>query len=510
MSNILKAHTIDGRVFEYVDEIKSSGGMKDMYFTPDKQSVLLFFRDPQDQQCLERLQLITGRYRERIFNQEGGQYWEGLFRWPQEVVENDAGQIGIVEPVYQPHFFFEHGSINDDFLDIKGCEKEGKWFASPTNRYKYLDPQERGDWLSYIRISILISRAVRRLHAAGLAHSDLSYKNVLVDPKGGHACIVDVDGLVVPGKFPPDVAGTPDFFAPEVVKTAHLDKTDPDRKLPSISTDRHALAVLIYMYLFLRHPLRGDKVHDVDDPQKDEDLSMGQNALFVEHAHDNSNRIDKDQVRDSELPWKDTDRLPYHIAGPYLSTLFERAFIAGLHEPNLRPTADEWEHALVKTVDLIQPCQNPDCDQKWYVFDNTKSPECPFCGTRFTGKLPILNLYSNLHGGKFKPDNHRLMVYTGQSLYKWHINRKVIPNERLTAADRQRMGYFLFHDNNWLLVNERMPKLFKLKPGQGKLDPKENQFVDIGQAVVLEEGLQLLFAKDEEGSRLAAVQLVSV
>jgi serine/threonine protein kinase len=501
MSRILQARTIDHRVIEYVDEVCSSGGMKDMYFTPDKKNVVLFFRDPQTEQCLERLQLIVGRYRERIFNQEGGDYWQQLFRWPVEVVENEEGQLGIVEPVYQEHFFFKYGSINNDFLDIKGREKEGKWFASPSNRYKYLDPRERGDWLSYLRICILISRAVRRLHAAGLAHSDLSYKNVLVDPEGGHACIVDIDGLVVPGKFPPDVAGTPDFFAPEVVKTAHLSKTDPARKLPSIYTDRHALAVLIYMYLFLRHPLRGDKVHDVNDPQRDEDLSMGLNALFVEHQHDNSNRIDSSQIKDSELPWKDTEKLPYKVAGPYLSELIEKAFITGLHEPTLRPTADEWESALVKTVDLIQPCINPNCQQKWYVFDNTTAPKCPFCDTAFKGNLPILNLYSNLHGGNFKPDNHRLMVYTGQSLFKWHIDRKVIPNERLSAADRQRMGYFIFHDDHWLLVNERMSALF---------DMKANRAIAIGESVALEEGGQLLFAKDQEGGRLAVVQLVNV
>ena len=32
------------------------------------------------------------------------------------------------------------------------------------------------------------------------------------DPKLGHACIIDVDGLVVPGKYPPDVVGTPDLL----------------------------------------------------------------------------------------------------------------------------------------------------------------------------------------------------------------------------------------------------------------------------------------------------------
>ncbi len=97
------------------------------------------------------------------------------------------------------------------------------------------------------------------MHAAGLCHSDLSYKNVLIDPELGHACIIDVDGLVVPGKYPPDVVGTPDFIAPEVVKTSHLSKDDPRRVLPSIATDRHALSVLIYMYLLFRHPLREEK-----------------------------------------------------------------------------------------------------------------------------------------------------------------------------------------------------------------------------------------------------------
>ncbi|MDO1752482.1 kinase, partial [Escherichia coli] len=74
-----------------------------------------------------------------------------------------------------------------------------------------------------------------------------------------------IDGLVVPGKYPPDVVGTPDFIAPEVVKTAHLARSDPNRILPSITTDRQALSVLIYMYLFYRHPLRGGKIHDMDD-----------------------------------------------------------------------------------------------------------------------------------------------------------------------------------------------------------------------------------------------------
>ena len=66
--------------------------------------------------------------------------------------------------------------------------------------------EKKGIGLNTLKISLTIARAVRRLHAAGLAHSDLSYKNVLVSPVEGLATIIDVDGLVVPGKYPPDVS----------------------------------------------------------------------------------------------------------------------------------------------------------------------------------------------------------------------------------------------------------------------------------------------------------------
>jgi serine/threonine protein kinase len=160
--------------------------------------------------------------------------------------------------------------------------------------------------------------------------TDLSYNNVLVDPVTKSAVIIDLDGLVVPGLFPPEVIGTADFIAPEVVMTSHLDKHDKNRNLPKRETDLHALAVLIYMYLLYRHPLRGSKVHDLNDPVKDESLTMGEKALFIEHPLNKSNRKKLDQVKPSELPWADTEKLPYTVTGPYLSQLIKQAFLEGL------------------------------------------------------------------------------------------------------------------------------------------------------------------------------------
>ena len=132
------------------------------------------------------------------------------------------------------------------------------------------------------------------------------------------------------------------------------------------------------------------------------------------------------------------------------------------------------------------------------VFDNSTRPACPFCGTPYKGKLPVLNLYSSRKAGSFRPDNHRLMVYTNQSLFPWHVNSNVFPNERLTDEQKRRVGYFVLHNDTWWLVNERMP---------GLMDADTKQQVATGDKVQLKDGLKLLLSKDD-GGRLVVVQMV--
>ena len=491
MAQTIKLTTTDGTTVEFIDDIFSSGGMKDAYWTPDKKNVVLFFRDKQDANAKDRLQNIVGKYRDKIFGQIGGDYWENLFCWPTKLVEWN-GKLGIVCPAYQKHFFFKDGIF-------KGKEKEGKWFASAKLRNKFLKPEHKGTWLTHYHMCLQIARAVRRLHAAGLAHSDLSYKNVLVDPASGRAAVIDCDGLVVPGKYPPDVVGTPDFIAPEVLQTRALKVGDPNKKLPSIQTDRHALAVLIYMYLLNRHPLRGGKVNDLD-AAKDEELSMGAKALFVEHPTDKSNRPKIKNLYPSELPQGDVEKRPYTICGPYLKELFDRAFITALHVPSKRPTADEWEQALVRTTDLMQPCQNPACEAHWFVFDNKMKPRCPFCGTEYHGQLPVLNLYySPRNDGKFTPENYRLMIYDKQTLYMWHVNRFVVASEKTSTEDKKPVGDFHFYHGQWILINRRLPDMW---------DKTDDKQIPIGGYVPLTEGHNILLSK-KDGGRLIIVQLVN-
>lgn len=489
MANIVTLTANDGSKVEFYDEIKAQGGVKDVYFATDKSYVVAFYRKPLSPADKDRLSNIVGTYHQRIFDTPEGNYWRDLLIMPDRMV-TWQDKVGVVLPFYPKKFFFSGGPFD-------GKEKVGKWFASAKLRNRFLPADQKGNWLTTLHMCIKIARAVRRLHAAGLAHSDLSYNNVLVDPITGSACIIDADELVVPGKYDAGVIGTPDFIAPEVLETRSLPVGDPNKKLPSITTDRHALAVLIYMYLLNRHPLRGGKVWDVD-PAKDEELSMGKNALFIEHPTDKTNRVKVKDLEKSQLPQGNPKKLPYTICGPYLTALFNRAFIDGLHNPMLRPSAAEWEDALVKTCDLVQPCQNAQCEHQWYVFDNSTKPCCPFCGQAYKGQLPILNFYYAPSHGKYISENYRLMVYDKQTLYRWHANNLVPINERTTADDKKPVGDFHFFNNEWILINRRLPDLY---------DVTEKRPIAIGDYVPLTEGRQLLLDKGQ-GGRLVVVQLV--
>ncbi|MCW3093035.1 MAG: putative protein kinase [Ferruginibacter sp.] len=497
---ITVSSAITGKSYQYIDTGEPMrGGMKDVFFSPDKTYVVAFYRDIQDYNSRERLKKIVTQYYDAFFKKEGGEYYKNLYCWPTDMIEADR-KVGLIVPTYHKNFFFKKGYATSDL--IKGKEKEGKWFASAKFRNKQfalrLDESELGNWLSYFQVCVNIARGVKRLHSAGLAHSDLSYKNVLVDPVSKSAAIIDIDGLVVPGLFPPDVIGTADFIAPEVLSTKHLDIKDVNRKLPNRLTDLHALAVMIYMYLLYRHPLKGGKINDLDT-ERDDLLSMGEKALFIEHPTDTSNRPKIGQLNPKELPWADIMKIPYHVTGPYLKELFDQAFIKGLHHPNERPPAEMWEQALLKTTDLMQPCMNPSCEQKWYVFDNTLSPRCPFCGTRHLGTLPVLDLYYQFKPAVWKPENHRLMVYNNQYLFQWHVNRNITRNEKLTAEQKVPVGYFTFYHNKWVLVNQKLDSL---------KDLTEDKIIPINEMVELTDGKKLLLSK-EDGGRVVTITMAN-
>lgn len=479
--SVERATLADGRVAEFVRvPDPPDGTMKRTYFAPDHSYVVQFFKDAAtatDPYRLRRLEAILGKYNPTSAGTPSADYLKDLFCWPTGIVLQP--ELGIVAPAYPPHFLFGSG-------DLKGKEKKGKWFSSPLLRRRMVEKMrveaaELGTWINYFQICVRMARAVRKLHQSGLAHSDLSTNNVLIDPTQGRVAVIDIDSLVVPGIFPADVLGTKGYIAPEVLKTSQLALNDPNRRHPCVSTDQHALPVLIYESLLHRHPLTGPKVHSVD-PDDDDRLSLGERALYVEHPSDASNRP------------KDL-RIPSAALGPELSDLFRRAFVDGLHAPHLRPSAFEWERGLVKTWDSLIPCPNARCDHQWMVVADRSRVICPFCGTRVKGQtLPVLRLRMERRPGTWVADG-QVVLYHQKPLFQWHAVSGIFPDE--TVGDRTMKAYCVMHEGRWLLVNQSLNGL--TSPGGTRLAP--------GQALELKEHASFRLSSEPNG-RMADVEIV--
>ncbi|MDR1035420.1 MAG: kinase [Deltaproteobacteria bacterium] len=534
MARVVSLTATDGQKVEYVDDgVPMSGNMKDVYWSPDRSSVVAFFRDLPDSNASERLERLVGDWRRNIFEREGGERYRELFRWPERIVEH-GGRTGLVFPAYDRKFYFSGGPWD-------GVEKRADWFSMPRNFSVNIPAESRGTLRDHVLTCMMLCRAVGRLHAAGLALADLSAFRLLVDPPTGSACVLGTDQVVVPGLFPPEVLGSLACMAPEVVAASYLPFGFSGRSLPSVETNLHSLAVLVYGLLLHRHPLEGSAVWSLDSDEQ-ESLMMGKKALFIEHPDDPANRLRPDAgredclVREDFVPWKDTGKVPFSVLGPHLGGLFLDAFVKGLHDPRLRPAAGDWEDALARTMDLMVPCPGADCPAGWVVVtDPSRMPVCPLCGTPWGyPSLPYLDLQFSRDGVKSFPDGGRLVGYEGRAVRPWHADRDIPPERdvlpgRRAPSDRDvtadsgipsdhdipanrgvhaggpaasgpgTVAEFLFREGKWFLVNRGLDSLEDL--ASGKRLP-----LDVG--IALSHGQELVLSR-AAGGRTVVVGLAS-
>jgi hypothetical protein len=467
---MLTATCTDGRTIRF-DASKpiGKGGEKIVFFTEDRKEVVCFFKsDLRDRlERRGRLEKIIGPFNPTIG--KDGEYWKDHFCWPTHIIDSDTSipqsflssngvltpALAVIAPAYRPTFFFRSAQT------AKTVEGNSRWFTSEKAR-KLVPPEFLGNFLNYLQVCTKMARAVRRMHFAGLAHSDLSNKNVLISPKHGDACVIDIDSLVVPGIAPPAVMGTPGYIAPEVLSAKKM--ADGRAAQPCVETDRHALAVLIYEMLLTRHPLRGPKVNSTVNAEQDEELSMGSKALFVEHAVDRSNHL------------RPAPKLPMSVVGPHLAELFKKAFEEGLHDRAKRPTADDWERALYRTFAILHP--SPD-GKNWFVLAPGMPMRCPFSGQRINQPVPYATFYSEAQTGNFVCEQRYLTIYHNLILQSWHLQSRTQPGE---GADRSPKGYFALHQGKWLLVNNSGEALQVVKGAP----------VPHGQGVEIRQGLQII------------------
>jgi serine/threonine protein kinase len=466
------AQLAEGREIEFEDSPIAQGGEKVVFLSRDRQYVVSFFFNTlsdRNERC-KRLEKILRDY--NVTKGQRGEYWRKHFYWPTDLLDGSIRPLpkpfltrnrlvdpalAVVVPVYARNFYF---------LDTRGQqrEKDAHWFVGEKAR-KMVPEEEFGTLQTCLRLCAKMARAVRRMHFAGLAHSDLSNKNVLIDPRHGDACLSDIDSLVVPHTAPPAVKGTPGYIAPEVLANDGL---------PCIATDCYALAVLIYEILLLRHPLKGPKIHS-DDPQIDEHLQMGPRAVFVENPGDRTNCL---------MP---KPKVPLDCLGPYISKLCFKTFVEGLHNPGKRASASEWESALYKTADFLHP--SPD-GLNWFVLAPGMPKHCPFTGKALLQPIPFAKIFSETGPSEFRDQKHSLTIYHHLSLMKWHTLSNYSPDE---SADRVPQGFFALHHGSWFLRNE----------SGGPMQVRKGRLVPHGQSVEIEKGLELQVSGGPKGRLLS-------
>jgi DNA-binding helix-hairpin-helix protein with protein kinase domain len=450
----------DGTREQYEDTPLASGGQGEVFRSTDRRHVVKLYTTSQSaQQVNDRLDKIIGKY-----NVVGNDpYWIELFAWPDKRAVSP--RIGV-----RMRYVSDLKPIINYFYQ---------------SSYRALTPEQRGWWIGRVASAIKLTRAVWRMARNGLCHSDLSDKNLMVDPFDGRLTIIDCDSIVVPGEMPAEVLGTWEYMAPELVSGKVA--------APTIETDRHALAVLLYRWLLFRHPLFGPKIHS-QDTDLDDKLRLGDRALYVEHPTDTSNRPKNLMMTADKLT-------------PRLNDLFQEAFVTYLHEPGLRPTPDRWERALLEMLDRIIPCANPACELKYFPAPDAGPIRCPLCDTfaDFPGRLPFLKLRRPLpdhQGIRFMDEGrhpHYIVGWPERPIYSWHAYQdvKVTPDTSAALPDTSPQALIRFDANSqeWYLENLKLPDL------QASLDGTSWTPIVLSARVPLAQNTQLQLGPLDRGRR---------
>jgi serine/threonine protein kinase len=428
----------DGTIEQYEDAPLAAGAEGEIYRSRDKRSVIkLYFPDKaRETERIERIDKLINEFNPTRNSFNSGKidpYWAEFFTWPEKRIT-------------QPQVGFR--------MRFAGGLKTLEHYILP-KAYSRLKPEERGWFIGRIAIAIKLAAAANRMSSMGLSYPDFSGKNVLVDTFSGRMVLIDCDSLTVPGKLPPTVEGTTWYRAPEIVTRSVT--------TPSVKTDRHALAVILYQWLLLWHPLRGDRKL-TDDPDRDDQLCFGREALYIEHPKNAANRASK-QIFKSD------------ILGAELKELFEKAFVDGLHHPDRRPQPFQFQRALYRTYDHVIPCTSRYCDWRFFIVTSPPSMltthafqlSCPRCGESIENPRTLPFLYLHEHKGSRNPDDYRsdiahyIVGWHDRPLHKWHVRKDMtnIYTDATVIPDTQPCVVFKYDESSqqWYLQNLSLPNM---------------------------------------------------
>ena len=248
-------------------------------------------------------------------------------------------------------------------LDKPGCFGYIMPFrpANYKSANKLLDRSIEPSFHALLTACFQLADSFLQLHSKGLAYKDISINNIFI-AQTGDILICDNDNVAYEGINYTAVGGTPLFMAPEIVR---------GEATPNKYTDLYSLSILLFMMLYISHPLDGKReaaIHAKDDAAFKK--LYGTEPLYIFHPTDSRNAPD---------PEFHANAYAFHEIYPKnLKDNFERAFTVGINEPEKRVEESVWRSLFISLRDNIVVCSKCGAEL-FYDIDNVRNGRPTTC-----------------------------------------------------------------------------------------------------------------------------------
>lgn len=242
-----------------------------------------------------------------------------------------------------------------------------------------------------INTALCITNGFRELHNKGYSYQDLNDGNFFVNPNTGDVLICDNDNVAPYGENL-GIAGKCRYMAPEVVM---------GKKRPDSHTDRFSLAVVLYMLLFLNHPLEGKRTMCPCLTEELERKYYGSDPVFVWDPSNDCNRPVRGVHTNEIKLWP--------LYPDFVKKTFEKAFSHEIMVGNdtaHRVIEKEWQEVFTTLRDLTIKCN---CGSETFIDPSLQTCKCINCGKSFE-RPPIL-----------KVKKYQAALTAGKKLYSCHV-----------------------------------------------------------------------------------------
>ncbi len=289
----------------------------------------------------------------------------GAFLWPLEITEYFEGSFGYLMELRPPKY------------------KDFSLFLLAKVHFANIE--------ALINTALCITNGFRELHNRGYSYQDLNDGNFFVNPKTGDVLICDNDNVAPYGENL-GIAGKCRYMAPEVVM---------GQKRPDSHTDRFSLAVVLYMLLFLNHPLEGKRTMCPCLTEELERKFYGSDPVFVWDPANDANRPVRGVHTNEIKLW------PLYPA--FVRKTFEKAFSHEVmvgNDTTHRVIEKEWQEVFTTLRDLTIKCS---CGSETFIDPSQQSCRCINCGKSIE-RPPIL-----------KVKKYHAALAPGKKLYACHV-----------------------------------------------------------------------------------------